>query len=167
MILATGGPMRVATDSRPMTIAQWQRMFATIYPPSTTDDISKTFAKLMEEIGELAEAIRVFPAAPGYFLSEAADVFAWLMKLNNLVDEDLDTPANERGEKLQEAFANAYPSRCLDCSAAVCTCPPILGTTIGRIAHEVPGARGTYEAGGSFMTAEKASAMFGPSMNDD
>lgn len=145
--------------TRPKTIGDWQRMFASIYPPTTTEEFSKIFAKLTEEMGELAEAIRVFPAEPGYFLSEAADVFAWLMKLNNLVECDL--PRNERGNLLELTVARAYPGRCLDCSAAVCTCPPILASTIGRIAHEVPAERSSYREGGSFMTAEAASRRFG------
>lgn len=149
-------------DRRPRTIAEWQRMFANIYPPASTEDYAKTFAKLMEEIGELAEALRVFPAAPGYFLSEAADVFAWLMKLNNLVEDEANISRRNRGNALQETFVSAYPDRCIDCNSAVCTCPPILGSTIGRIAHEVSPERSTYESAGSFLTAEKISGKFGP-----
>jgi hypothetical protein len=44
-------------------------------------------ARLYEELAELAEAVRVFPSVPGYFLSEASDVFAWLMKVQNIIDE--------------------------------------------------------------------------------
>ncbi|MET0795390.1 MAG: hypothetical protein ABW061_27980, partial [Polyangiaceae bacterium] len=149
-------------DRQPRTIAEWQRMFAAIYPPSTLEDVSKTFAKLTEEVGELAEAVRVFPAAPGYFLSEASDVFAWLMKLNNHIDEEADTPPERRGEGLARAFASGYPARCLDCNAAVCDCPPILLSTVGRIAHEVSPERSSYDSRGSFLTAEKASKVFGP-----
>jgi pyrimidine deaminase RibD-like protein/NTP pyrophosphatase (non-canonical NTP hydrolase) len=147
-----------AMDKQPRTIAQWQRMFADIYPPSSTEDYAKTFAKLAEEIGELAEALRVFRAAPGYFLSEASDVFAWLMKLNNLVEAA--TPKNERGLVLQKTMATSYPARCRDCNSAVCSCPPILPTTIGRIAHEVPGEFVSYEESGSFLTADKLSEVF-------
>jgi pyrimidine deaminase RibD-like protein/NTP pyrophosphatase (non-canonical NTP hydrolase) len=148
-------------ERQPKTIAQWQRMYATIYPPSTTEDYARTFAKLMEEMGELAEALRVFPAAPGYYLSEAADVFAWLMKLNNLIENEAGTARGERGNALQETFASAYPSQCVDCNAPVCTCPPILATTVGRIAHEVSPDRSSYDAAGSFLTADKLSAKFG------
>jgi pyrimidine deaminase RibD-like protein/NTP pyrophosphatase (non-canonical NTP hydrolase) len=169
--LASRGPdwrelRRIAdatVNSQPQTVAEWQRMFAAIYPPTSTEDYPKTFAKLTEEIGELAEALRVFTAAPGYFLSEAADVFAWLMKLNNLVEYPL--PRTNRGEMLQGALAEAYPSRCRDCNAAICTCPPILPTTIGRIAHEVPTSFVSFGAGGSYLTAEKRSQKFGPSQH--
>jgi NTP pyrophosphatase (non-canonical NTP hydrolase) len=153
-------------ERMPKTLAAWQRMFAGIYQPSTTDDISKIFAKLTEEVGELAESIRVFPAEPGYFLSEAADVFAWLMKINTLADEEADIPADQRGDGLQEEFASSYPGRCVDCNSAICTCPPILATTVGRIAHEVPGERSSYSERGSFMTAAQASHLFGPRPRD-
>jgi NTP pyrophosphatase (non-canonical NTP hydrolase) len=147
-------------DPQPVTVAKWQQMFAAIYPPVRTEDFSKTFAKLTEEMGELAEALRVFSVAPGYLLSEASDVFAWLMKLNNLVE--ISTDREERGELLQAALADAYPSRCRDCNAAVCACPPILPSTIGRIAHEVPAQFVSFSDGGSFMTAERRSEEFGP-----
>lgn len=147
-------------DEQPKTIAEWQRMFAAIYPPSSTEDFAKTFAKLTEEMGELAEALRVFSTAPGYFLSEAADVFAWLMKLNNLVE--FKTPRERRGEVLQAALADAYPARCRDCNAAICSCPPILLSTIGRIAHEVPSNFVSFDKGGSYLTAERRSHRFGP-----
>lgn len=144
---------------KPKTIADWQQMFAQIYPSSTTEDYAKTFAKLAEEVGELAEAVRVFPTAPGYFLSEAADVFAWLMKLNNMVEDNV--PKQQRGHALQRTLANAYPSRCRDCNSAVCACPPILPSTVGRIAHEVPSEFVSFADGGSFLTADKLSEVFG------
>jgi pyrimidine deaminase RibD-like protein/NTP pyrophosphatase (non-canonical NTP hydrolase) len=146
-------------SSRPQTIAQWQQLFASIYPPTGTEDYSMTFAKLSEEMGELAETIRVFSAAPGYFISEAADVFAWLMKLNNLVEKNV--PKLSRGEELQRYLAEAYPARCRDCNAAICACPPILASTIGRIAHEVPSDFVSFSEGGSYLTPERRSERFG------
>lgn len=146
---------------RPKGISDWQQMFAKIYPGSSTEEYAKTFAKLAEEVGELAEAVRVFPSAPGYFLSEASDVFAWLMKLNNMVEANV--PREQRGLVLQKTLANAYPSRCRDCNLAVCACPPILPSTIGRIAHEVPSEFVSYADGGSFLTADKLSEVFGRS----
>jgi NTP pyrophosphatase (non-canonical NTP hydrolase) len=135
-------------------------MFAAIYPPTTTEDFAKIFAKLTEEMGELAETIRVFSAEPGYFLSEAADVFAWLMKLINLVE--LNVPRLSRGEMLQTVFADSYPERCRDCNGAICSCAPILATTIGRIAHEVPPGLASFQENGIYLTAERRSTKFGP-----
>jgi len=146
-------------ERQPRTISEWQQMFAMIYPGSTTEEYAKTFAKLAEEVGELAEALRVFPAAPGYFLSEASDVFAWLMKLNNMVEGTV--AHSERGLVLQRTMADAYPSRCRDCNSGICTCPPILASTIGRIGHEVPGEFVSYAEKGSFFTADRLSKVFG------
>jgi hypothetical protein len=42
-------------------------MFASIYPASDTEQYPATFGRFAEEMGETAEAIRVFPVAPGYF----------------------------------------------------------------------------------------------------
>ena len=148
-----------AIGAMPKSVSQWQQMFARIYPPTATEDYPTTFAKLTEEMGELAEALRVFSAEPGYFLSEAADVFAWLMKLNNLVERA--TVKEERGLKLEESLADSYPARCRDCNASICACPPILPSTIGRIAHEVPENFVSYNELGSFLTADKRSEKFG------
>jgi NTP pyrophosphatase (non-canonical NTP hydrolase) len=156
---------RRSIDRQPRTIAEWQQMFAKIYPGSTTEEYSKTFAKLAEEVGELAEALRVFPEAPGYFLSEAADVFAWLMKLNNMVEGSV--ARSERGLVLQRTLADAYPARCRDCNSAICTCPPILATTKGRIAHEVPNEFVSYAEQGSFYTADRLSQVFGHSSSPE
>lgn len=82
-LLATLGQK---TD-RPTTLGAWQRMFNDIYPVNQGDQYGPAFARLYEELAELAEAVRVFPSVPGYFLSEAADVFAWLMKIQNIIDE--------------------------------------------------------------------------------
>jgi NTP pyrophosphatase (non-canonical NTP hydrolase) len=70
---------------RPQRNSEWQRMFGDIYPVQQTEELGPTFARLVEELGELAEALRIFPASPGYFLSEAADLFAWLMHIQNIM----------------------------------------------------------------------------------
>lgn len=149
--------------SPPTTLGGWQRMFNEIYPAEQNDQYGTTFARLYEELAELAEAVHVFPSVPGYFLSEAADVFAWLMKVQNIIDEKAGRRKDRRGTALEENFAKAYPDACNDCGREVCSCPPILASTIGRIAHEVPSGRGSYEPTGRFMTPDKASQLFGPS----
>jgi len=148
--------------ARPMTLGAWQRMFNDIYPVNQGDTYGPAFARLYEELAELAEAVRVFPSVPGYFLSEAADVFAWLMKVQNLIDEKAGRRKENRGRAIEESFAKAYPDACSDCGRLVCSCPPILASTIGRIAHEVPAGRGSYEPTGRFMTPDKAAEAFGP-----
>src|SRR6185312_3782831 len=105
---------------------EWQTMFAALYPAQQTEDFGPSFARLTEELGELAESIRVFAAAPGYLLSEAADVFAWLMHIQNILEQRQRVPRAERGCALEAEFARAYPDRCLDCGEGACACPPIL-----------------------------------------
>lgn len=125
-------------QKRPERLGDWQRMFADIYPVSGTEAYPQTFARFTEEMGELAEALRVLPIAPGYFVSEASDVFAWLMHLQELIYEKTDVPVADRGKSLEGAFEASYPGKCKDCGNPVCTCPPILPSTLGRIAHDAP-----------------------------
>jgi pyrimidine deaminase RibD-like protein/NTP pyrophosphatase (non-canonical NTP hydrolase) len=149
-------------SERPTTLGGWQRMFNDIFPVNQGEQYGPAFARLYEELAELAEAVRVFPSVPGYFLSEAADVFAWLMKVQNLIDERAGRRGERRGKAIEESFARTYPDACTDCGRLVCSCPPILASTIGRIAHEVPPGRGSYEPNGRFMTPDKAAEAFGP-----
>jgi NAD-dependent dihydropyrimidine dehydrogenase PreA subunit len=135
-------------------------MFNEIYPATQQSEFAPSFARLYEELAELSEAVRVFSAVPGYFLSEAADVFAWLMNIQNIVDEKAARRGPNRGITLQNEFANAYPDACRDCGASVCRCPPILAATIGRIAHEVPTGRGSYQDAGRFMTPDICAVRF-------
>jgi pyrimidine deaminase RibD-like protein len=145
---------------RPHSLGEWQRLFATIYPVQQTEDYGASFARLAEELGELAEALRIFSAVPGYFLSEAADVFAWLMHIQNLIEFKKKVPKEGRGQLMGIAFCKAYPDRCLNCGAKTCKCPPILSSTVGRIGHEVPAVSGTFDFGRNFMTSDEAVLRF-------
>jgi pyrimidine deaminase RibD-like protein/NTP pyrophosphatase (non-canonical NTP hydrolase) len=143
-------------QSRPGSLGAWQRMFSAIYPVQQTEEYASTFARCTEELGELAEALRVFPEAPDYFLNEAADVFAWLMHMRNLIDRRGGVSKKDRGVVFEKEFCTAYPDRCVDCGEATCICPPILKWTIGRIARELPGG---HE---HFMTPDLAQIQFQP-----
>ncbi|MFK4652610.1 pyrimidine deaminase RibD-like protein/NTP pyrophosphatase (non-canonical NTP hydrolase) [Bradyrhizobium japonicum] len=145
---------------RPGRLSAWQMMFQHIYPAGQTEEYGPSFARLTEELGELAEAVRIFKAEPGYILSEAADVFAWLMHIQNIRDTKQSVSAAQRGNALEKVMSEAYPTGCPDCNQTVCACPPILPKTIGRIAHEVPKGRGTFGAEGRFMPPDKASKFF-------
>lgn len=142
----------------PYSLDEWQNMFSDIYPIST-EGYQRTFSRLTEELGELAEAIRVFPLQPGYFISEASDVFAWLMQLENLI---LDKSQERNGhiEPLSIRFAKSYPENCIICHRRVCACPPILNESLGRIAKENP--LGIEEAfgGTSLISAAEALKLF-------
>ena len=71
--------------------------------------VDGTFMWLMEEVGELAAALR--NGTHEERLGEFADVFAWLT-----------TIANVAGVDLTEAVMLKYGSGCPGCSQFVCTC---------------------------------------------
>jgi NTP pyrophosphatase (non-canonical NTP hydrolase) len=71
--------------------------------------IDATFRRLMEEIGELARALRREDA--GARREEASDVLAWLASL-----------ANQAGVDLEDAAAR-YADGCPKCGAIPCGCP--------------------------------------------
>lgn len=143
---------------KPTKIKDWQLMFEGIYPTNEPYDFKPVFARLVEELGELAEAIRIFPAEPGYFLSEASDVFAWLMKIQNIIDAKNNL---EIGNLLTKGLSINYPEVCIDCNSFNCSCPPILKSTIGRIAHEVPLSKYSLNSLDRFLTADQTSEKFG------
>ena len=148
-------------SKKPRSIAEWQRMFTDLYPCGDTDSYESTFARFTEEIGEMSEALRAFPVAPGYFLSEAADMFAWLMHLHALYqNKKYPHRAVDEGAIIQELFEREYPDSCNDCHNRVCTCPPILPRTLGRIAHDVPAGHTPFAPGGALLPTEDALALF-------
>jgi len=67
----------------------------------------KTFLWFMEEVGELAEAIRKNKNLG----EEFADVFAWLVSLANLCEIDLE-----------EEVKRKYPEKCIRCCSVPCEC---------------------------------------------
>jgi NTP pyrophosphatase (non-canonical NTP hydrolase) len=68
-----------------------------------------TFRRLVEEVGELARALR--REDPAARLEEVSDVLAWLASLANQADVDL------------EAAAARYVAGCPKCGASPCVCP--------------------------------------------
>ncbi len=72
--------------------------------------IEGTFMWLMEEIGELASALR--NGSQEERTAEFADVLAWLT-----------TIANVAGVDLTEAVVKKYGRGCPGCGQFVCTCP--------------------------------------------
>ena len=72
--------------------------------------VDGTFMWLMEEVGELAAALR--EGSHEDKMEEFADVLAWLA-----------TIANVAGVDLSEAVAQKYGSGCPGCNQLVCECP--------------------------------------------
>lgn len=141
---------------RPRTANDWKQQFDAIYPASQAEGYEMVFARLTEELGELAECVRVFNVVPTTFLSEAADVFAWVMKLANLYEQKAGRDMN-----LNTLLWENYPDRCLDCNSRVCSCSPVLPSTVRRIAHEGPPVETLNREGRSpFLSSTERLARF-------
>ena len=93
-----------------ITIAEFQRLIRDMYlEKDLARGIDGTFMWLMEEVGELASALR--NGTPEERQAEFADVLAWLA-----------TIANVAGVDLAAAVASKYGSGCPGCGQFVCTC---------------------------------------------
>lgn len=126
---------------KPRTLGEWSEMFNSIYPVNIqSENYSVIFARFAEELGELSEATRLFQLQPGFFFSEAADFFAWLMHLHTLYVRKQDKTLNikDSAKLLEHAMIQQYPLHCRDCGKTICVCPPVLKRTLGRIAHDLP-----------------------------
>jgi NTP pyrophosphatase (non-canonical NTP hydrolase) len=93
-----------------INLAEFQRLIREMYfEKDVARGIDGTFMWLMEEIGELASALR--NGTHEERLGEFADVLAWLVTIANVADVDLS-----------EAVSRKYGSGCPGCGHLVCTC---------------------------------------------
>ncbi len=93
------------------SLADFQQLIRQMYlKKDLARGVDGTFMWLMEEIGELAAALR--NGSQQEKSAEFADVLAWLA-----------TIANVAGVDLTEAVAQKYGSGCPGCGHLVCTCP--------------------------------------------
>ncbi len=93
-----------------VNLSEFQNLIREMYyEKDVARGIDGTFMWLMEEIGELASALR--NGTHEERLGEFADVLAWLV-----------TIANVAGVDLSEAVARKYGSGCPGCGQFVCTC---------------------------------------------
>ena len=94
-----------------VTLGEFQQLIRTMYmEKDVARGVEGTFMWLMEEIGELATALR--NGTHEERTLEFADVLAWLT-----------TIANVAGVDLTEAVIRKYGSGCPGCGQFVCTCP--------------------------------------------
>ena len=98
-----------------MEISEFQRVIRETYlERDLARGVDGTFRWMVEEVGELAKALRGLPGAepvPAELAHEAADVLAWLTSVANLAGVDL------------EAAAARYADGCPRCHASPCACP--------------------------------------------
>src|SRR5262245_25126060 len=95
---------------RSLSLSDLQALIRTMY--SSKDEargIDGTFMWLMEEVGELAAALR--EGSPDEQAREFADVLAWLA-----------TIANVAGVDLERAVLDKYGRGCPGCGQLVCRC---------------------------------------------
>jgi len=93
-----------------MTIAEFQRKIEEIYfARDKARGMAGTFQWFVEEVGELAQALR--GADKERMRSEFADALAWLSTLASLAGVDLEAAAVEK-----------YGSGCPKCGRALCGC---------------------------------------------
>ncbi|MCC4765774.1 nucleotide pyrophosphohydrolase [Methanosarcina sp. DH1] len=93
-----------------MEISEFQKLMSEMYAHNDRKRGGKaTMLWLVEEIGELAEAIR--REEPENIEEELADCFAWIGALANLY-----------GVNLEEAFLKKYPGMCPTCKRKPCIC---------------------------------------------
>ncbi len=94
-----------------VSLAAFQRLIRDMYlPKDVARGVDGTFMWLMEEVGELASALR--EGGREQQMEEFADVLAWLTTIANVVGVDLS-----------EAVHRKYGSGCPGCGRFVCTCP--------------------------------------------
>lgn len=101
------------TEGKPrsITLGDFQQLIRRMYmKKDVARGIDGTFMWLMEEVGELAAALR--NGTPEEQAAEFADVLAWL-----------STIANVAGVDLTEAITRKYGAGCPGCGQFVCTCP--------------------------------------------
>jgi len=122
---------------KPRTLAEWQKMFNEIYPRTFTEVSSgRSSIGLLEELGELAEAVRVFEKHPKYFAGEAADIFSYIMGIAN--EHSLKVEAEQGGKfDFDSEFLLRYPGLCTQCGHQVCVCPNVPESTVGRLSKEL------------------------------
>lgn len=97
-------------SERSISLTQLQKLIEEMY--SSKDEargVDGTFMWLMEEIGELAAALR--EGTPEELAAEFADVLAWLATIANVAGIDLD-----------RAVKDKYGDGCPGCSQMVCRC---------------------------------------------
>ena len=93
-----------------MTLNEFQSLIRRMYhDKDAARGVEGTFMWLMEEVGELAAALRESPKED--IAKEFADVLAWLA-----------TIANVAGISLSDAVRQKYGNGCPGCAQMVCVC---------------------------------------------
>ncbi|MFO7966339.1 MAG: MazG nucleotide pyrophosphohydrolase domain-containing protein [Archaeoglobaceae archaeon] len=91
-----------------MNLTDFQKMIHDLYCSHDTDrGVEKTMLWLVEEVGELAEALRKGEEVG----EEIADVLAWTVSIANLYNVDVEKEVKKK-----------YPDHCIKCGSKPCRC---------------------------------------------
>jgi len=97
-------------SEKPLSLQDFQSLIRRMYlEKDIARGVDGTFMWLMEEVGELAAALR--EGTPEEQAAEFADVLAWLTTIANVVEVDL-----------AEAVRQKYGSGCPGCGLFICLC---------------------------------------------
>ncbi len=100
----------MSTSTPHISLRDFQQLILQMYgAKDVARGIDGTFMWLMEEVGELAAALR--EGTPAEQAAEFADVLAWLTTIANVARIDLTA-----------AVAEKYGSGCPGCGHLVCAC---------------------------------------------
>ena len=127
----------------PLSIQDWQRMLYRIYQYDKFGSMPYTaaregiFIRLGEEISEMSEAIRLLPVTHLFFLNEATDVFAWLMRYLSHIELGPDKQYGRISLSLTSSLQIEYPGQCKACENPSCVCPPFPDKKAQRISRTV------------------------------
>jgi NTP pyrophosphatase (non-canonical NTP hydrolase) len=94
-----------------MEISEFQKLISDLYGSRDKKrGLEKTTLWLVEEVGELAEAVR--RGSLKLVKEEIADVIAWTVSIANVMGIDVEEALNEK-----------YPGKCHRCNSCPCRCP--------------------------------------------
>jgi len=95
-----------------MKIIEFQNLMKKLYfHQDSKRGIQKTFAWLIEEVGELAIVFKKPEINLKKASEELADIIAWTASLANLIGVDLESALFEK-----------YPYKCSKCDSSPCRC---------------------------------------------
>lgn len=152
------------SSKRPASLNQWRQMFEDIYPRDINSlGKARSTVGLLEELGELAEAVRVFDRHPKYFAGEVADVFSYLMGIANELRLSQQVAAKPEFDFNAE-FLRRYPGLCVQCGHEVCVCPSVPESTVGRLAKELDLTDSDQVFAAEFVTADQRGKRVGSSV---
>lgn len=101
------------TEPQPLTLRELQSLIQNMYgSKDASRGVDGTFMWLMQEIGELATALRD-GSSHEELAKEFADVLAWLATIANVAGVDLDA-----------AIRLKYGNGCPGCGKFACVCDP-------------------------------------------